>query len=67
MVALIFGVIIAGQIVEFRGDKPLSYTGNTEIEEKLRELSGIEEKLKELNDGKGLFYQLNSILWESNI
>ncbi|XP_008208869.1 uncharacterized protein LOC100678818 isoform X1 [Nasonia vitripennis] len=58
VVALIFGIIIACQIVEFRADKPISYTGNTEIEDKLRELSGIEEKLKELNDVRNALEQI---------
>jgi hypothetical protein len=50
VIAMIFGIIIAGQIVEFRGDGP-SYSINNEIQEKLRELIGIKEKLNDLNDG----------------
>ena len=55
VVALILGIIIAGQIVEFRGEKT-SYMMNAEVEAKLRELSGIEERLRELKEGLHLIF-----------
>lgn len=50
MMALILG-LITGQMLEFRNDKDNTVINN-DLQEKLKQLSGIEEKLKELSDGE---------------
>ncbi|XP_011495111.1 PREDICTED: MATH and LRR domain-containing protein PFE0570w-like [Ceratosolen solmsi marchali] len=57
VIALISGIIIAGQIIEFQGHEP-NYFLNNEIQAKLKEFIGIKEKLNDLNDVKRALHQI---------